>query len=1155
MSNGGDNHDQIALLRPQTIPLHITTHERTSWRYILFLFGLLFVATVSFNIPVIEPRASVRPLISSTLSKTSATSFTETSQRIRFSLSMLPDGRSFDSDVNRHLVSFSDDSFADGATSNGNEEGEDNLLSPSPEKSGAPQSTSPPYESLADNVNDDRKSSMNTTAMRNTPIISGRSSGGAGGSRFAESTLLPPPPTSGQNSSSTTGFKRVHMRRGKDNSRHYYQLRKPSSSTVDASSRASWRPSNKRPPVSRLRTGKQHSIPQAPGRQRLKNNSLRNSNSSTSYSSLLPPPLSKSMWTATDDGDSPPSPGLSSWEDFLGTVSLSGNVPSSSSESSNVTNPPNVSSLNATEGGDNDPNPGEDEQNQNPDETGTPGAKVQQQLPAFGDLFPPSLATSPPKTTSRVFQRSPFSVSRDGGSTSSGPLEGVLPVSDLFYHVDVNFDSSDPSSVNGGLQNSMNGKIHSEEALSPPQPSKEQLEMIKKAGKRKETGRKMVRRGMEMLVGGVPISADPPQRALEIYYEHDKENGEENWASAICTNTDEYGPLLCRTEVDAVPLVERGLFCEFFANYSIKWEICPDYLKSIVKNYVNEQSIDGEMDRFAISESRDGTQNTSFAEVETESDDEDDDPFLQDHVPTHDEEDEEDGMLLILVRPQREGGMAISTESDTDANLRNSTDEVAYEFHIGKVEIGINVSIELLNSTNADRKDIMKSVLTNGLISALGDQLMGMIPRISRFAMFGLDNGSTRVAADFVVRCTVQAGIPDEEILQRAKQLAAAFAMSAEGDIALEASHASRLESRWSPEIRELVAEEFLVDDNDDEEEAGTCSQDRAMNWTLTRSSQVDTPSNDEQEDNAVTTREFIEEPVPSASSSRESVLSVPSESILLPSSREELILSTSTYANYSADNALFAPYKGELGLRLVDAVVQRYKERHPRVIAIGDVHGCIDELKDLLRQCDYSPGDLVVFLGDLVCKGPDSVSVVQMAREIGALGVRGNHDFEVIRWHRAIMAGVDPPTPRSEHFFIASRLGKQDVKWMCNLPWYISSNDLSALFVHAGFVSGIRLSKQNPRLMTNMRSILPDGTVTSKFFNNWPWARLWDGPQTVLFGHDADRGLQQYEHAIGLDTGCVYGGQLTACILPERRFVSVNARREYFKYRRKHYD
>jgi hypothetical protein len=218
-------------------------------------------------------------------------------------------------------------------------------------------------------------------------------------------------------------------------------------------------------------------------------------------------------------------------------------------------------------------------------------------------------------------------------------------------------------------------------------------------------------------------------------------------------------------------------------------------------------------------------------------------------------------------------------------------------------------------------------------------------------------------------------------------------------------------------------------------------------------------------------------------------------------------------------------------------------------------VHGCIDELQDLLRECDYQPGDLVVFLGDLVCKGPDSISVIQMAREIGAIGVRGNHDFEVVRWHQAIKSGVDPPVVGSEHFHIATCLTKADMKWLYSLPWYLSSKELGCLFVHAGFVSGIRLAKQNPRLMMNMRSILPDGTVTSKFFSNWPWARLWDGPQTVLFGHDADRGLQSYEHAIGLDTGCVYGGRLTACILPEKRLVSVPARREYFKYRRKHYD
>ena len=85
---------------------------------------------------------------------------------------------------------------------------------------------------------------------------------------------------------------------------------------------------------------------------------------------------------------------------------------------------------------------------------------------------------------------------------------------------------------------------------------------------------------------------------------------------------------------------------------------------------------------------------------------------------------------------------------------------------------------------------------------------------------------------------------------------------------------------------------------------------------------------------------------------------------------------------------------------------------------------------------------------------------------------------------------GAEESRSGNEHYKIAKAMGKLDLKWLSNLPWYIQSKDLGALFVHAGFVSGIRMKKQNPRLMMNMRSILPDGTVTSKYFDNWPWAR-----------------------------------------------------------------
>mmetsp|Transcript_24403 Transcript_24403/g.34391 ORF Transcript_24403/g.34391 Transcript_24403/m.34391 type:complete len:141 (+) Transcript_24403:937-1359(+) len=58
------------------------------------------------------------------------------------------------------------------------------------------------------------------------------------------------------------------------------------------------------------------------------------------------------------------------------------------------------------------------------------------------------------------------------------------------------------------------------------------------------------------------------------------------------------------------------------------------------------------------------------------------------------------------------------------------------------------------------------------------------------------------------------------------------------------------------------------------------------------------------------------------------------------------------------------------------------------------------------------------------------------------------------------------------------------------------------------------------------------------------PWATVWNGPQRVIFGHDARRGFQRYEGdwAIGLDTGACYGKQLTGIILPEKKIVSVDA-------------
>lgn len=264
----------------------------------------------------------------------------------------------------------------------------------------------------------------------------------------------------------------------------------------------------------------------------------------------------------------------------------------------------------------------------------------------------------------------------------------------------------------------------------------------------------------------------------------------------------------------------------------------------------------------------------------------------------------------------------------------------------------------------------------------------------------------------------------------------------------------------------------------------------------------------------------------------------------LSPASKESTTPKTALQSSNSDDEKPISPL-------LRRSRWERALGRSPRVIAIGDVHGCIDELQQLLRLADFQPGDQVVFLGDLVAKGPDSLGVVQLAREIGARSVRGNHDFEVVRWWEAHRSGNNEAMVSLEHARIARSLGEAEHTWLLECPWFIECAEMGHLFVHAGFIPGVKLTQQNPRLMMNMRSVLDDGTVTAKNVEQCEWAKLWQGPQTVVFGHDAVRGLQEYEFAKGIDTGCVYGGRLTALLLPENRLISVSAKRAYIAPKR----
>lgn len=685
------------------------------------------------------------------------------------------------------------------------------------------------------------------------------------------------------------------------------------------------------------------------------------------------------------------------------------------------------------------------------------------------------------------------------------------------------------------------GSSKSFEEIPGSKPRNRKSQLQPKAGI--ASGRKMVRRGMEMLVGGEPINADPPQRSIELNYYRKHPNF---WVRSITTNSPDFGPLLHMHSAGKVMKESIGIFCEHFAFVTEKWGICPDDLRFVVTTF-DESKLSSFSGDTALSVS-DQDREALVSEVAYSESQNNFSPPAQ-SVPGQQDDPEGCGAPKVIsekVSTSPSGKKCLTSYSKllglnqllrpnnsvsgqnpsiiSPQGLQNGVEELSVTLG-GKLEFsfGVSKSDLLWDDSKAFRR-----VLSHGVgLSIEGSSAVECDVVISDLIISDVEGGSSDIVVQFQLTPTRPIGISEAQ--QVAKDINCALACAiGNGKMALAMARKAQKEKVWPTHLRTQVAEQFLFEAGDDHDR---CSSD-----------DIHPDGNDREYNNSV-------------NDNYEGPFGMEGDAVY---AKDDIWLGQGNggvFFDYSCSNRLNSPYQGKLGPYLVDAVTERAQQNQPRVIAVGDVHGCIDELTALLRKCDYHPGDLVVFLGDLVCKGPDSLSVVQLAREVGAIGVRGNHDFEVVRWHQAIKSGADPPVIGSEHYYVASALHTADLKWMYSLPWFISSSHLNALFVHAGFVSGIRLAKQNPRLMMNMRSILPDGTVTSKFFNNWPWARLWDGPQTVFFGHDADRGLQQYEHAIGLDTGCVYGGKLTACILPERRLVSVNAKQEYFQYRRKHFD
>jgi hypothetical protein len=227
-------------------------------------------------------------------------------------------------------------------------------------------------------------------------------------------------------------------------------------------------------------------------------------------------------------------------------------------------------------------------------------------------------------------------------------------------------------------------------------------------------------------------------------------------------------------------------------------------------------------------------------------------------------------------------------------------------------------------------------------------------------------------------------------------------------------------------------------------------------------------------------------------------------------------------------ENLVFDPLVYDHMSHVINPHLKTIPKRH---IVIGDVHGCFDELERLLKKVNFdSTQDQLVFVGDLIGKGPHSLRVIQLVRKFGSICVKGNHENYLLQHWISKSLGENPVFELIPSYqAIADEMSEDDWAWMLTLDYTYEFEN--RIVVHAGLVPGVSLEDQNPHDMMNMRNF-HEGTGTSRTDLGTPWTQHYIGQHVgkdVVFGHDATKGLQICDHALGLDTGCVYGGDLTA--------------------------
>jgi hypothetical protein len=212
--------------------------------------------------------------------------------------------------------------------------------------------------------------------------------------------------------------------------------------------------------------------------------------------------------------------------------------------------------------------------------------------------------------------------------------------------------------------------------------------------------------------------------------------------------------------------------------------------------------------------------------------------------------------------------------------------------------------------------------------------------------------------------------------------------------------------------------------------------------------------------------------------------------------------------------------------------------------LIVGDIHGCWNELQELLDKAGWSDGDEIIALGDFVDRGPDSPRVLDFFRtRPNARAIQGNHERKHVRAARGEVKAA-----------LSQRITRQQLgdaypgalAFFAALPLYLEFPE--ANIVHGYWEPGLPITEQRETVLAGTMG----GEKHLRENYDRPWYELYDGDKPIIVGHhDYARNREPFvyrDRVFGIDTSCCHGGALTGIVLPDFRFVSVPSRADYWR-------